>query len=151
MERAKLIGFLGTGEEILVGESRFRFRFDILPPSTAKPKPLETKRNQQLAADLGVYLVWQKEGGNQVIPLDDRPYTIGRGDDNNLSLRGDEAVSRNHCTIQKQHGQYYITDLQSSNGTFVNDQPIQEHLLLGGERLTIGHTSLFFRLREGGG
>lgn len=49
--------------------------------------------------------------------------TIGRGKENHIYL-DDVLVSRNHAIIQKINNSYFIKDLGSTNGTFVNDKQV---------------------------
>src|SRR5438552_2862150 len=48
---------------------------------------------------------------------------IGRGEDCAVSVP-DNSVSRRHARIEQGPGGYYVYDLQSTNGTFVNDKPV---------------------------
>ena len=76
----------------------------------------------------------------------DKPYiSIGRGKDNDLII-DDLSVSRKHAILERdQTGKFYLTDLNSSNGTFVNNIRIKEktplsvndHILLGKATLVI--------------
>lgn len=50
--------------------------------------------------------------------------SIGRGSDNDVVL-GSKQVSRNHAVLSVLDGQLYVKDLDSSNGTFVNDQRLE--------------------------
>jgi pSer/pThr/pTyr-binding forkhead associated (FHA) protein len=52
-----------------------------------------------------------------------RRLTIGRDSKNSITL-DDKLVSRNHAIIQKIRSDYFIQDLGSTNGTFVNGKPI---------------------------
>jgi len=70
--------------------------------------------------------------------------TIGRAPDCDISVR-DILLSRHHCRIELRGDQWVLTDLKSKNGTFVNEQPIQEHVLQDGEFFTIGQTVVKFR------
>lgn len=56
--------------------------------------------------------------------------TIGRLPDNTIQLDGDIQVSRHHAQLTKDNGQYYITDLNSTNGTYVNG-----NIVRGSQRL----------------
>ncbi|WP_372844429.1 FHA domain-containing protein [Psychrobacter sp.] len=49
--------------------------------------------------------------------------SVGRGSDNDLVL-GSKQVSRNHAQLSVLNGQLYVKDLESSNGTFINDERI---------------------------
>jgi hypothetical protein len=58
----------------------------------------------------------------------------------------DPGASRRHATITLDDGgEYVLTDLGSTNGTIVNDEPVGEHILSDGDRITIGNTVLEFR------
>lgn len=50
--------------------------------------------------------------------------SIGRGNDNDVVL-GSKSVSRNHALLSILDGDLYIKDLDSSNGTFINDERIE--------------------------
>lgn len=63
---------------------------------------------------------------------------IGRGTENNVILRNPK-VSRNHCRIFARGTDYYIVDLRSKNGTYVNGRRISgEHRLADNDKVTIG-------------
>jgi hypothetical protein len=58
----------------------------------------------------------------------------------------DPGASRRHATITHEDGgEYVLTDLGSTNGTIVNEEPVGEHVLSDGDRITIGNTVLEFR------
>jgi len=77
--------------------------------------------------------------------LIDRPLlTIGRTEGNDIKL-DDALVSKNHCRIIKQGDNFVIEDLASSNGTIVNGQQKNTHILQDGDRLVLGDTTLTFR------
>src|SRR5262245_27904636 len=75
------------------------------------------------------------------------PVTIGREDDNRIRLN-DERVSRFHAKIQEDGGRVILTDLDSTNGTRVNGQPVQMRVLQPGDQMTIGRCLLLFGSRE---
>lgn len=50
--------------------------------------------------------------------------SVGRGSDNNVVL-GSKQVSRNHALLSVLNGKLYVKDLDSSNGTFINDTRIE--------------------------
>lgn len=63
--------------------------------------------------------------------------TIGRGEQCELTLH-DDAVSRQHLRIEHRGDFYVAVDLGSTNGTFVNDRPIREQLIVPGDRIRVG-------------
>src|SRR6516162_8911682 len=66
--------------------------------------------------------------------------TIGRASDNQLVVNPATASSH-HAEIRSGVSGYSLTDLGSTNGTFVNEQPLAPHLprlLQGGDRIRIG-------------
>ena len=64
-------------------------------------------------------------------------FVLGRDARCDLVLH-DGNVSRQHAKIQRVDGGYRLTDLDSTNGTFVNDHRIQSIMLTGGETLRLG-------------
>jgi hypothetical protein len=69
--------------------------------------------------------------------------TIGRGLDNDLVLESTD-VSRHHARIEFREGQWLIFDLGSTNGTRVNERPVQQAALRDGDRIAFGGLQLEF-------
>ena len=67
-----------------------------------------------------------------VVTIESDPFIIGRGDDCNLKLT-DQRISRHHSEIHMGGDLLWIRDLNSTNGTFVNDKQIEESELLDRE------------------
>lgn len=89
------------------------------------------------------WLVLVANGGRS-FPLDRDNVSIGRSPDNNVVL-ADPRVSQYHARIRRQGPAYYLFDLGSTNGTWVNDQPFQRLLLMDGDQIRLGDTVLVFR------
>jgi pSer/pThr/pTyr-binding forkhead associated (FHA) protein len=70
-------------------------------------------------------------------------FVIGRESDCDFQI-DDEKASRHHAAINRTpEGQLWIEDLGSTNGTYVNGQPIPQPVpLTGGETITIGDTDM---------
>lgn len=82
------------------------------------------------------------------VDVDDAPVGLGRGPQNELRLLDTEA-SRTHARIVVKDGHFTLTDLGSSNGTFVNGRVIRTHSLLDGDQIQIGRSVLLFsQVRE---
>lgn len=54
-------------------------------------------------------------------------------------------ISRQHAKISKKWGEVVVTDLNSKNGTFVNNKKIVEEVLHDGDRISLGTIVLIFR------
>jgi hypothetical protein len=78
------------------------------------------------------------------VPLTQPEATIGRLPECDVVV-DDAGASRQHARIRRTEGGFVLVDLGSTNGTLVNDAPIQEHVLEHGDRITIGETVLEFR------
>ncbi|HEV3232216.1 MAG TPA: EAL domain-containing protein [Candidatus Dormibacteraeota bacterium] len=94
--------------------------------------------------------------GEQVFALSRRVQLVGRGDratnhapDLDLAdLDEDRVVSRRHAQIEYIDGHTVLTDLGSTNGTFVNDRRLPPNdgcHLTGGERVRFGHLAFEFQ------
>lgn len=69
------------------------------------------------------------------------PTTIGRAREATLTLPH-PLVSRQHCELFEKDGMLYVKDLGSTNGTFVDNQKIEEETLLNPEQLlTVGNVT----------
>jgi pSer/pThr/pTyr-binding forkhead associated (FHA) protein len=74
--------------------------------------------------------------------------TIGRKESNDVVIEN-LAVSGHHAKVDSVGDGYLLTDLQSKNGTFVNNQPITSHWLQPDDMVLIGKHTLFFDYAEG--
>jgi serine/threonine-protein kinase len=73
---------------------------------------------------------------------------IGRDSSTALPLR-DTMTSRMHCKIQAQEDGYYLTDLESMNGTYLNGEKVRELVKLEhGDLIKIGDTLFTFQSDE---
>jgi adenylate cyclase len=71
--------------------------------------------------------------------------TIGRHPKNSIRLH-DREVSKEHAVIERQtNGDFLLRDLNSSNGTFVNERRVREVVLREGDDLLFGSMHLVFR------
>ncbi|MBE9102915.1 FHA domain-containing protein [Vacuolonema iberomarrocanum] len=92
------------------------------------------------------HLILRTESGNRYLSLtSNNCWTVGRGDDNNFVLP-DRWISRNHAMLQRMEtGEFYLIDLGSRNGSFVNGRRVSVPVTLhNGDRLTFGQTELEF-------
>src|ERR1700752_3866230 len=83
-----------------------------------------------------------------IFTLNEDALIIGRETNANLCL-ADASVSRRHSKIEKQDEGFVITDLESLNGTFVNDAPVRSRVLEHGDRVRIGDSQFVFLTQDG--
>jgi hypothetical protein len=69
--------------------------------------------------------------------------TIGRSPHSDLFL-DDVTVSRHHARVLRDEGGFWVEDLNSLNGTYVNRKRIEQHRLYDGDELQIGKFKLAF-------
>ncbi len=81
--------------------------------------------------------------GGKVFPLDKPVLNIGRGPANDLIL-DDLKVSRSHAQMRLVSGHYVIFDLNSTGGTFVNDQRVSQSALFPGDVISLAGIPLIF-------
>jgi predicted component of type VI protein secretion system len=89
-------------------------------------------------------LRYTKHDGTQMeFQLGDQPITIGRSPDADIVLL-DERVSRIHCGVRLWDGDFYIKDLKSRNGTWVNNVKVDVAKLRAGDVIRVGSTIFNF-------
>jgi diguanylate cyclase (GGDEF)-like protein len=81
------------------------------------------------------------------IHLGSAPFEIGRSSKNDLFL-DHESISRHHVRITFDGRDHFVSDLNSTNGTFVNDEPVREQRLRDGDQVRIGRSILKFMTGE---
>ena len=83
------------------------------------------------------------ENGERLI-ITEQKLSIGRDTKSTMQVV-DVEVSRNHAEIRLLNTSFVLIDLQSTNGTFVNGQRVQEHTLQNFDQIKIGSTILLFQ------
>ncbi|MGA1473737.1 MAG: adenylate/guanylate cyclase domain-containing protein [Prochlorothrix sp.] len=92
------------------------------------------------------HLILRTEYGERYLPLvDGHCWTVGRNDDNNFVLT-DRWISRNHAMVQiMETGEYYLIDLGSRNGSFVNGRRVSIPVVLNHQdQIMFGQTEMEF-------
>jgi two-component system cell cycle response regulator len=103
------------------------------------PNPL--KKDRVSKAGCLVVIVGAEMGKR--VELGDDELVIGRSSNAGLQLDMDN-VSRSHASVARTPLGWVLKDLGSTNGTFVNDAPVREHILRDGDQIRIGRAMLKF-------
>ncbi len=99
---------------------------------------------------LEVSLTYPTPDGSQEIRIDGGRLTFGRGSEAEQRF-ADDGLSRLHATLHRDGDRVWIVDENSSNGTFVNSEPVAPAgtPLRNGDVIKIGHqTTLNVRIAE---
>jgi hypothetical protein len=76
------------------------------------------------------------------VPLGTRPVTIGRAPDNDIQI-DNLAVSNYHARVYSEAGSLVVEDLNSLNGSFLNDTRVERAMLKDGDNILIGKHEIF--------
>lgn len=74
--------------------------------------------------------------------------SIGRSGDAQVTLR-DDSVSGMHCAVVRTGSRYTLRDLNSTNGTYLNEAPVTETPLQDGDVIELGDTVITFEEGQG--
>jgi hypothetical protein len=131
--------FLGTQEDKPAESQTATYRID---ETTGELVPVDV---EEVVAHDGAALVVRAGGGRvgESFALDGDRMTIGRRPDSAVFL-DDVTVSRDHALLVKRSGDYYLDDLGSLNGTYVNRHRIESHRLEDGDELQVGKFKLTY-------
>jgi two-component system, cell cycle response regulator len=110
---------------------------------TAPERPISATRRDACV----VHIYPTGVGMGTRFALSDSPVVLGRGNDCDIRIN-DPSVSRRHARIQPGADGYFAVDLQSTNGTFVNDVPASMCKLQDGDYLRVGNC--IYRFLAGG-
>jgi adenylate cyclase len=123
--------------------SRFLQKDPAPPKAGASPedeKPVEPPPDGMLL------IVSGRMAGRSFSLKPGKTYTGGRSSQCAFCLT-EEGVSRTHFTIEAKGETYVLSDLGSSNGTFVNERPAKQVVLQNRDRIRVGATEMQFNLK----
>jgi pSer/pThr/pTyr-binding forkhead associated (FHA) protein len=117
---------------------------------TFTPAELETDIEEEvrispdeLEGGRGVLIVKRGPNAGSKFFLDVDATTVGRHPDSDIFL-DDITVSRRHAEIRRAPGRFYLHDVGSLNGTYVNKERVEEADLRSGDEIQIGKFKLVF-------
>ena len=86
------------------------------------------------------------KGADQGKRFELKAKVVGLGRDNSNPIRlHDNEVSRRHAEVRRVEDAFKVVDLSSANGTFLNDEPIDQSPLRPGDQIRVGQTVLLFQ------
>ncbi len=103
----------------------------------------------ELPTDTAVLIVRSGTQAGDRFKLGDGPIRLGRHPDSEIML-DDITVSRRHATIDRTADGYVVTDAGSLNGTYVNQERIDQAVLHHGDELQVGKFRLVLFERSDG-
>lgn len=121
-----------------VDESAKLGQFEVAASHVATQDPAEMPPDQLVLV-----------GSDRHWDLDSDKVQLGRSSSNAVVI-DDPNASRIHAELVSREGQWWITDLGSTNGTLVNESAIKEHRLSPGDRIKIGAAELEYRQADPG-
>jgi len=84
----------------------------------------------------------------KTLETDKDTVTIGRNSNSDIQINN-LGASKKHAAITRQNGGYFVEDLNSTNGTLVNNERITKTGLTGNDVITIGKHTLLVTVQEG--
>ena len=115
--------------------SRSQLKEDAMSEPTTDP---------QAAGEPTVSLLLQ-DGSSRTYLVHEGSNILGRSNDSDFRLP-DTGVSRQHAEITWDGQVAVLVDLQSTNGTTVNDEPVENWMLADGDVITLGHSNIEVRI-----
>lgn len=93
----------------------------------------------------GPRLIVRLNGGvERVFPLGGDRVVVGRSSSCGIVLE-DTGVSRRHAEIGREAGRFYVLDLGSTNGTYVNGRRVSRQILADGDHVNFGKLAACFK------
>ena len=111
----------------------------------------EPNANQPQAAadtDAATVSLLLQDGSSRTYLVHEGSNILGRSNDSDFRLP-DTGVSRQHAEITWDGQVAVLVDLQSTNGTTVNDEPVENWMLADGDVITLGHSNIEVRIIGG--
>jgi pSer/pThr/pTyr-binding forkhead associated (FHA) protein len=145
-------GVISDGDRIELGSGGPQIRVHIESPT---PIGDQTAKTMIVTSDLPTIHLKLVAGGRGKPPVDrdfhQQVITLGRDPQNDISFADPPhpVVSRFHAEIVLRGGEYYLVDKKATNGTLLNDRPVEQNRLQDGDRITLGEDGPVFAVGLG--
>jgi pSer/pThr/pTyr-binding forkhead associated (FHA) protein len=103
------------------------------------PKPVDTAASGSFAEEQSerFAIIRPRKHPQMTVPFH-RTLRFGRSPDNTVHFNEDPRISRHHCEIIRTDEGFFLEDLGSKNGTYIDGVSWEKRRLLGGETIRIG-------------
>lgn len=144
--QVELIGGVAEPDPLGLASSRRPPSRPAAAPAPAAPAAAFLTPIPPSASTLGLLEVARGPFAGRVFRIERPVCAIGRGEHNDVRLN-DASVSSSHATLLLKRGTWYVVDLQSANGTYVDGYRVAtERALSDGGSLRVGDIVMKFRL-----
>jgi len=83
--------------------------------------------------------------GTKIFPLEQDVINIGRRIENHVII-DDPRISRYHAQLRVVNGRFILFDLNSTGGTFINGQRIEQSVVYSGDVISLAGVEVIFKL-----
>jgi hypothetical protein len=137
-------------EQFAVNLSTVKLKLEDLLTVQSTKIPAVTPPKPESKAESSLYLVSMNAPKRVKIQVNKDEFLIGKNKESVDGFIGfNAAISRTHCKIRKKDGKYFVTDLHSANGTFLNKLRLEEkkaYELHNGDVLRLANLDFQIRL-----
>jgi hypothetical protein len=135
-------GYLSTS--VTAGKTRLESETASAPTAASRKTVLLTEKRKPPVVGWFVALTGEQKGED--FRIRDGQNIIGSASDSDIVLR-DSAVSSKHASLRYKDQKFFLTDLDSTNGTFINDgtTPVAREELKDNDTIRIGDITLKFK------
>ena len=137
-----------SGFDAIVAEPKKRkaSRSQLKEDAMSEPNANQPQGPQAAAnAEATTVSLLLQDGSSRTYLVHEGSNILGRSNDSDFRLP-DTGVSRQHAEITWDGQVAVLVDLQSTNGTTVNDEPVENWMLADGDVITLGHSSIEVRI-----
>jgi hypothetical protein len=114
------------------------------PPAPAAPRKTELIDNTVKIAGLGFLISTRAPNYGATHRIDRDRMTVGAKGECDIII-SEPHVSDRHASVRFRDGGFYITDLDSTNGTFVGDERVEQRPLSDGDKVRFGSSEWVFK------
>ena len=106
-------------------------------------RPGKPSRGNAKEVPFGKLVIIYGDHAGREYRLGPKGVVIGREDQCSITIN-DSSASRKHASVEAKDGRFLLQDLKSTNGTLVNGEFIDVHVLTHGDKIRIGETVFQF-------